>query len=116
MNSDHVILERAGAPSDAWLPFDYESPPDDGLMFVAVSAPETDCDVDDYGKTVGWHTGEIERSVCMVLFSSSEDGGHDFHPVAEWDTGKVPAEGWVTHYMPVRLPAHPEPGAGGATK
>jgi len=95
------------AEPQGWIPFDYANPPEDGLMFVAASAPETDCDVDDYGKTVGWHTGEIERTVCMVLFSAGTDRDHDFQPVAEYDAGKVPAEGWVTHYMRVQLPALP---------
>jgi len=95
------------AQPQGWIPFDYANPPEDGLMFVAASAPETDCDVDDYGKTVGWHTGEIERTVCMVSFSAGPDRDHDFQPVAEYDTGKVPAEGWVTHYMRVQLPALP---------
>lgn len=102
-----AAVQAAQPEAVGWLPFDRSNPPDDGLMFVAVSAPETDCDVDDYGRTVGWHTGEVEQSVALVLFSPGEHGEHCFDPVDSWNAGKVPPDGWVTHYMPLHMPKTP---------
>lgn len=92
---------------EPWQTFDYAKPPDDGVMWVAVSYPETDCDVDDYGRTVGRHTGETEHSVCMVLLTSDGEGRIEFDALNDWELGRVPAEGVVTHFAPVKRPRHP---------
>lgn len=95
-------------PPMPWQPFDYANPPEDGVVWAAVSAPETDCDVDDYGRTVGWHTGETEHSVCLVRLSGTPDRQVEFEPVDAWNLGRVPDEGVVTHWAPVTAPRHPK--------
>jgi hypothetical protein len=103
-----VSSKELGLESQPWQAFDYANPPDDGVMWVAVSSPETDCDVDDYGRTVGWHTGETEHSVCMVLLMSDGEGRIEFHELNDWELGRVPADGVVTHFAPLKRPRHPK--------
>lgn len=110
-DAPNVVLRAGPAstlPPMPWRPFDYANPPEDGPMWVAVSAPETDGDVDDYGKTIGWYTGGTERTVALVMFSGEPGEEMNFEPLCRWELGHVPAEGTVTHWAPVTAPMHPE--------
>ncbi len=102
-----VAIEKAAAPSK-WLKFDYSNPPDEGIYWIHFEGPETDCDVDDYGRTVGWYTGETERTVAMVHLITDGEGAFDFHDVDRWNLGGRPHHGVACHYMPVEVPKCPD--------
>ncbi|KAF0255755.1 hypothetical protein [Pseudomonas putida] len=58
--------------------FDYQHPPINGMYWIEFSIPETDCDADDDGRTVGWYTGETIRSLGLVYIENTEDNGLPF--------------------------------------
>lgn len=58
--------------------FDYEHPPENGMYWIEFSIPETDCDADDDGKTVGWYTGETIRRLGLVYIEIVQDNGLPF--------------------------------------
>lgn len=90
-----------------WKPLDHARPPEEGIWWVVVNAPEYDCDVDGDGRTVGRATGDIEQTVAMVHLSVDPEGGLSFDPVDGWNLGKVSEESWVSHYAEVVLPKAP---------
>lgn len=58
--------------------FDYQHPPINGMYWIEFSIPETDCDADDNGGTVGWYTGETIRRLGLVYIDNTEDNGFPF--------------------------------------
>lgn len=90
-----------------WKLLDHARPPEEGIWWVVVNAPEYDCDVDGDGRTVGRATGDIEQTVAMVHLSIDPEGGLSFDPVDGWNLGKVSDESWVSHYAEVVLPKAP---------
>lgn len=97
-----------------WLNFDYANPPEDGIYWLTVNAPDYDCDVDGGGRTVGIPTGDITQSVCMAQVSTDGDGQVQFDTVDRWAFGEVPEEATVSHYAPVDKPRAPSATAGQA--
>jgi hypothetical protein len=91
-------------PPQKWLKFDYSNPPAEGVYWVRFEAPETDCDVDDDGRTVGRYTGETEYPIAMVHVLHDGDGGVDFHDIDKWNLGSAPSVGVARQYMAVTVP------------
>ena len=87
--------------------FDRLNPPASGVYWFALERPEYDCDVDDYGNTIGQYTGKIERVVVMAnLETYMEDC--EFTPVDKYNFGEIGDEDRVTHYAEVIAPEFPE--------
>jgi len=100
-----VQAERAAASGSrpvAWSEFDYASPPD-GLCWVEVERPETWCDVDYQGRSVGGYTGETTVVVVLTEISMTSHGP-DFGVVGSGDFGRVDHDDRVVRFLSLTAP------------
>ncbi len=79
-----------------------------GIFWVCGTYPETDGDVNNYGETVGWYTGESVPFVSLVYldFDPDDPGALSVEPINEHETGGFDDEYHITHFMPFSKPTH----------
>jgi hypothetical protein len=87
-----------------WKPFGMD--PLHGVYWVCGEYPETDCDADEYGETIGWHTGETIKFTALVEidFEPAHDGEYEVYPVNESITGPFWDNYSISHYAPFEMP------------
>lgn len=85
-----------------WQPFDYANPPE-GMCWLEIERPDTWCDVDDYGKSIGGYTGDVDRLVVLAGVYRGEHGP-EFDPVDGCEFGEVEDHDTVRRFMPLTAP------------
>lgn len=94
-----------------WQPFKHETPPGSGLYWLAGTRVVWDVDVDDYGRTVGSPTNELESFVALAWLDSGLDiegrPVFDLTPVDDYNLGKVDECDSITHFLPCSVPSVP---------
>lgn len=90
-----------------WVEFGKE--PVEGVYWVCGTYPEYDCDVDDYGKTVGKMTGKSIPFVSLVQisFDPAPDGFFEVRALGQ-ETGEFHDDYGITHYLPMDPPKPPK--------
>lgn len=97
-----------------WSAFSYREPPKAELYWLRIATPIIDCDVDDYGQTIGWPTGELAEEIRLAFLEIDPDGLPTCTPL---DTGTfcitfrapdLDAGDVINAFLPARPPA---PGA-----
>lgn len=90
-----------------WQKFDLTKPFVDSLCWVYGCYPETDCDADNEGKTVGWYTGETRyaKGIATIYFDPKEGFAIDG---LFGDTEIGYRDFVITHFMRIQIPENPE--------
>lgn len=89
-----------------WQPFDYAAPPE-GLCWLEIERPETWCDASDDGRTVGGHTGRVQRMMVLAEVYPGDEGMTAFGRVGSGEYGEVRDEDAVHRFMPLTPPEMP---------
>lgn len=90
--------------------FEYEAPPARGLYWLYFTFPETDCDADSEGRTVGWNTGTELFAVTLAYIDPTPSDGLGFQ-VSEVDDAFIGLDvdqSILKGYLQALLPQLPE--------
>lgn len=90
-----------------FTPFDYANPPEPGTYWVILRRQIMDGDVDDYGRTVAWPTGEVEQIVSLVEIEVYDDDEVAIHPL-QFEMNSHDEADVILYYAPFTLPRPPE--------
>ncbi len=86
-----------------WLQFDYNTPPE-GVCWLNVERPETWCDADYDGRSIGGYTGKTERVVVLAEVYCGENGITTFESVLGEEFGAVRDDDVVLSFMRLTPP------------